>query len=708
MDVLKSFNIKVPILMIKALDEGKFGVIDAQNTLRIIDSTSYAIVGGFKSSILHDRTYGTQVDMTPDGQFAISIIPGGNNAALFNITDKALLFKLGRHQGEVESVGIDPNGRYCVTCGQDGKSFAWVLKTDRMAFSMPPHSDFVSTVAFNDNGQWIATGSYDKTINLLNMAIMKHSIKLRGHNSAIVKIIFLPEAKLLSVEKEGTLIVWDMRNGKVIKRLPKMNDEVTSMSISADKRFAFVGTKLGYIGLYDLQIMDQISSRYIKESESITSLAFIDTPYRLAVGSVEGNVHIYSLFGNEEAYFQMLHSGQYKLFYEALESNPMLLYSKPYEAAERVWAEIVEKARVLLENNEREKAKELLNTFSGIPKKNALINQMIKSYEQYSQFKNYVQESRFPLAYSMAKQFPAFKDSEPYRKMEMRWKKLFFKAQELILTQNGDEQARQLLAPFRGISEKTVLTQQLFDQRKMYEYMKKIIASRDFVKFFELIKMHPFLKEFSEYTAIMDYADKLYIQSQKGYAEGDYATARKACEILKSFPDYAAEANEMADTIRVKHLFFDAISSNNLSNAFGYLSSYPLLYETPEAQVLERQWNVLVDQAQKFAAKGFAEQTLGVFEPYFGISDKFSAIAAVVAQAYCVQLEDKVHMKAPQDVVERGIRRYVALFGIDEGIKGVFDYFKRLYTTRLDLEHLKQGSFETWTPSMRVNDITAV
>lgn len=708
MELLKLFNIKSPILMLKALDNGNLGVIDALNSLRIIELSNYSVIGGFKSSITHERVYGSHVDMTSDGRFSISMIPGTNQAALFNVFDKELLFKVGKHQGEIESVGIDPNGRYCVTCGQDGKSFAWVLKTDRLAFSMPPHSDFVSTVSFNDNGQWIATGSYDRTINLLNMATMKHPMKLRGHNSAIVKIIFLPEAKLLSVEKEGTLIVWDIRTGKVIKRLPKMNDDVTSMTISLNKRFAFVGTKLGYVGLYDLHIMDQISHRYIKESESITSLAFVDNPFRLAIGTAEGNIRLYSLFGNEEEYFQMLRDGQYKLFYTALDTNPMLFYSKPYEAAERIWSDVLEKARLLLEANERSKAKDLLGMFTGIPKKNALINQILSSYEKYAQFKSYVEEGRFPLAYSMAKQFPSFQDSESYRKMEMRWKKLFFKAQELILTQNGDESARQLLAPYRGISEKTILIQQLFDQRKMYEYMKKLIAARDFVKFFELIKMHPFLKEFAEYNTIMEYADKLYIQAQKGYAQADYSSARKACEILKSFPDYAAEAQEMADTIRVKHLFYDAIASNNLSNAFGYLSSYPLLYETPEAQVLERQWNILVDQAQKFAAKGLAQETLSIFEPYFGITDKYTAIAGVVAQAYCVQLEDKVHMKAPQDIVERGIRRYVGLFGIDEGIMSVFDYFKNVYTSKLDLDVLKQGSFETWVPSMRMNDITAV
>lgn len=707
MDVLKLLNIKQPILMLKALSNGQMGVIDSQNALRIVDLNTYAIVGGFKSSITHERIVGSHVDMTPDGEFSMSIIPGSGKAALFNIPKKELLYKVGRHQGDVESVVLDPTGRYCVTCGQDGKTFGWVLETARLAFSMPPHHDFISTVAFDDHGQWIATGSYDKTINVLNTATMKQPLKLRGHTSAIMKILFLPEAKILSADKEGTLIVWDIRNGSIIKRMSKMTDDITTMTISSDKRFAFVGTKLGTVGLYDLQTFEQVKQRYIKESESITSLAFLENPFRLAIGTSEGNVRIYSLFGKEEIYLQMLRERQYKAFYDAVEENPILLYSKPYEAAERIWSEILEKVRTYLEKGERLKAKEILNMFAGIPKKNGMITQILHDYEKYPQFQSAINEGRFTLAYSMAKQYPAFQDSEPFRAIELKWKKLFLKAQELISNPNGEDQARQLLAPFRGISDKTILIQQLFEQRRMFDFMKRIIAQRDFFKFFDLIKAHPFLKEFAEYSTIMDYADKLYIQAHKGYVEGEYATARKACEILLAFPDYAAEAQEMADTIRVKHLFYDAITSNNLANAFAYLSSYPLLYETPEAQILEHHWNVIVDQAQKFAAKGLAHETLNAFEAYRGINAKYSAIASVMAQAYCVQMEQKLRVGAPQDVIERGIRQYVGLFGVDEGIMGIFDYFKSKYTTKLDFDMLKQGSYDTWNPSIQIDDITA-
>lgn len=708
MDVLKSLNFKDPILFIKTLSNGNLGIVDTQNTLRIIDTALYAVIDGFKTNITHARYLSSYVDMTHDGEYMVSTDTDKNQAVIFSLSKRKQIYKVGSHDGEVESVGMDPNGRYFVTSGQDGKSFAWVLKTSRLAFSLPPHADFVSTVTFNDDGQWIATGSYDKSINLFNIATMNEAMRLRGHADMVKEIIFMPEAKLLSVDRSGGMILWNISDGNLIKRLPKLADEVSCVCVSSHKQFLFVGTKQGYVALYDLHTTEMVSKRFIKISEEISSLAFMSNPERLAIGTLKGNVYVYSLFGDEEGYLQMLLEGEYKPFYDALEDNPMLFYSKPYELAEKSWMYVIEKGRAYLEENEPEKAKELFAPFIGIPKKTAFINQMLNAYEKFGMFQNYIKIGRLPLAYSLAKQYPVFQESEHYRKMELQWKKIFFKAQELILAPNGEEQARALLAPYRGISDKTMLIQQLFEQRKMYLYMKKLLSQNDYVKFFGLIKMYPFLKEFSEYASTIEYGDILYIQTQKAYAKGEFSTVLKACKILISFPDYAKEAQEMEDTIRIKHLFYQAIASNDLSNAFSYLSSYPLLYEIPEAQLIERQWNVIIDNAQRFASTGSVQETLAVFEPYFGIRDKYRAMGGVMAQAYCVQLEQKIQFKTPQENIEYGIRQYLSIFGLDEGIRSVNNYYKLLYESPLDIETFEQASSVLWTPAMRIDDITVI
>ncbi|MBV5348251.1 hypothetical protein JZU61_01055, partial [bacterium] len=513
--------------------------------------------------------------------------------------------------------------------------------------------------------------------------------------------------RLLSAEKEGGLIVWDIRTGRVLKRLPKMNDSITAMCISSDKRFVFVGTKLGYVALYDMQSMELVKQRYLKESEEISSMAFIESDFRLAIGTVQGNVRFYSLFGEQETYIDLLRQRKYKAFYLEVEENPILLYSKPYELVEKIWSDVLSKARHYLEKGDKGKAKELLELFSGIPSKNGLITQILRDYEKYSQFQTCVEEGRLPLAYSMAKQYVVFQDSEPYRKIEGRWKKLFSKAQELILGVGGDDKARTLLAPYRGISEKTILIQQLFAEKRLYEYFKKVIASRNFIKFFELIKNHPFLKEFSEYNTVMEYADRLYIQAIKAYQDNDFTLAKRACEILTFFPDYSKEANELLETIKVKHLFFDAISSDNHLNAFGYLASYPLLYETPEAKKLEGHWNKVLDQALRYAAKGEIEGLSKQFEFYLPISAKHASIGSVFAQCYSVQLEKKLRAHATSFELENAIRNYIGLFGLDEYMIYFFNLYKQNYETKLDLQMIKQGSLDTWIPSMIISDITS-
>ncbi|HEX5710942.1 MAG TPA: hypothetical protein VFX68_06305 [Sulfuricurvum sp.] len=707
MDALKLINIKSPILQLKTLASGALAVIDAQTTLRIFSADDYKIIDGFKCNVLHERLSSSVTDIASKGNYFISIISKTDKAALFSIENKELLYKLGRHQGEIESVAIDPNSRYCVTGGQDGKVFLWAIKTAKLAFSISAHSDYVTSIVFNDNGQWIATGSFDRTVNVLNLATMKKPLKLIGHTSVVVGMVFLPKSRLLSADKEGGLVVWDISSGKVFKRLPKMNDRINVMCISCDKRFVFIGTKLGYIGLYDMQSMELIKHRYLKENEEIISMTFIEKDFRLAVGTVQGNIKIYSLLGDQEAYVDLIQHQEYKAFYHLLEENPILYYSKSYELVEKIWADIFSKARLHLEKGEKAKAKELFDPFMGTSQKNALILHVLRDYEKYAQFQISAQEGRFPLAYSLAKQYPIFKDSQLYLKMETHWKHLFAKTQEIILGADGEEQARILLAPYRGISEKTALIQQLFADKRLYDYFKKVIASQNFLKFNELVKNHPFLKEFDEYPAVMEYADKLYVQALKSHTSGDLIAAKKASEILVFFPDYSKEATQLLETIKVKQLFFDALASKNYINAFSYLSSYPLLYEMPEARQLEAHWNKVLDASLRFALKGDVEGLRKEFGFYLPIAAKYVSMGSVFAQCYSVQLEQKLYSQASAAELENGIRNYVQMFGADEYIKYFFNLFKHEYTTTMNLKMLKQGSLESWMPSMLLNDITS-
>jgi hypothetical protein len=705
MQTVKSFNIKQPVLLLKVLNNGILAVIDAHTSLRLINVSSYKIVGGFKTNIEHERIIGNHVSIAPGGGVCATIIPNTNQAALFSVAKKSLLYKIQRHQGEIESISIDPNGRYFVTGGQDGKTFVWSLKTARLAFTLPPHSDYVTCSAFNANGQWLATGSFDKTISVLNIATMKAPIKLRAHSAAIINLFFLPSFRLLSVDKDGGIIIWDIRNGKILKRMTKVNDSVNDITLSHDFKFLFVGTKLGHVALYNLEEYELLTQRYLKSKETITALGFIEDGFRLAIGTADGNVDIYNLFGDQEEYMKMIKEQNYKEFYSVVDDNPVLMYSEAYKFVERMWEATLSKAKALLAKSKKKEAEKLLESFKKVSKKAKFINQILKDFDQYTIFQKYIQEERYPLAYSMAKQYEIFQDSDAYRKMEKRWKLSFMKAQELILSKNGEEQARQILNKYRGISEKAALIGQLFAERKMYLYFKKLIAQKDFVKMFELVKNHSFLTEFSEYQAVIDYADKVYIKAQQAYMKGDYLTAQKLVSLIKDFPDYTEEAQEMEDAIKAKKLFYDAIQAGNLVNAFAFMSSYPLLYETKEGMELEDDWNRVVDIAMKYAAKGDAMAIKDTIQAYIDIDAKYEAIANLYQQCYNVQLEQALKKELPPNEIEMGIKNYLQSFGADDFIIYYIDRYNEKYQKTFSHENYVVGDITLWTPRLIVPSI---
>lgn len=706
MEVLKSINIKSPVILLKSLWNDKLAVVDKQTAVRILHAKNFSTIAGFKSNIAQDHFTPYTSDISMDGKYSLAKLPGTSMVAFFSVEDKKMLYKLGRKGAEAESVSIDPLNRYCVIGGQDGKVTFWVLKTARLALSLPAHNDYVTAMAFSETGQWFASGSYDRSIMLLNLSIMRQPLFLKGgHSSVVVGIAFLSNSNLLSFDKEGNGIIWNILNGKIHKRLPKMHDQVSVLALSPEGCFAFVGTKLGYVGLYDLETMELIKNRYIKESDEITALTLIPDGFRLVVGTNDGTISIYSLFGDEARYKDMINKGEVKPFYDDLSTNPILSFSKTYEEAERLWIQTLIDSKMHLQRNELDKAKKLLAIFSGVPSKKAIIANLSNQYDKYEQFQINVQEGKYSLAYSMAKQYPIFAETDPYIQMEQKWKKLFLKAQEIVQKPGGEEEAKALLSPYRGISEKTLLIQQMITEKKLYDFFKKLIAQRDFLKIFELVKSNPFLKEFAEYSALMEYADKLYIQTQIGFMAQEFNNAIRGAEILIHFPDYSIEAQEMIQTIKIRENFLDAVASDNLAKAFEYMSMYPMLYELPDGMRLENGWNTAAQEAQKIAIEGEIDPVYALLEPYHAVHAKYVNLAVIYAQVYQVQLEKGLLAEKDKKIIEQGIKRYLNLFGADESIKTITENYNHHYRTSIDLEMLKQGSIESWTPSMIIPDI---
>jgi len=257
-----------------------------------------------------------------------------------------------------------------------------------------------------------------------------------------------------------------------------------------------------------------------------------------------------------------------------------------------------------------------------------------------------------------------------------------------------------ILIPYRGIPEKTNNIQELLKEGKVYLTFKKAISEKNFKMAFKLLNQYGFLKEFPEYTAMTNYADKLYIQVQKYIMENDTSSALKTLRMLSEFSDFEEEANQLREDIENRLKFDKAIQLDDISLAYSLLDNSDDLQETQEGEKLQRVWNEALDIANAYAAKGDIDKIEEALEPYMKIRTKFMAIGSVVAWCYVTQLEKAVKEKTDIIIIEDGIKNYILIFGLRDEIESFYHICQKFYKElEMDLEILPKGSLKQWKPS---------
>ena len=706
MEVVKSKGIEKAVILLKILEDKRLLVVDKETTIRFFDKNEFIMKDGFKANINHAYYKNSVVAFSDDAELFSVVTANRHESKLFNAKTKKLTAKVDRHHGEVSCVGIDPLNRYMFSCGDDGKTFAIDIKSGKLVFTLPIHVDTVNDIAFSKNGNWVATASYDRKISVFSLVTMTQKEKLKAHASPVMKLRFVKGNRLVSVDKNSSAIIWNIYTNKVIERLQGIHDDVVQITTSKDDKFLFLGTALGYVLVYDLDTYELLSPRYIKISSPITAMEFDEETNMLLLGTEDGSIFMYDIYEGESTLKELLKNKQFSIIQKEADKNPILAYTDIYNLANNFWDTTLEKAKIALQSGNKEKAILLFKTFKDVPSKNRIMQKLMTDYAEFAKFAKFAKDGKLALAYSLANTYPIYKESKIYLALEQRWKKVFVQAQKYILDPKGAAQAKEIFIPYRGISEKTKLIQELLSQAEVYKRFRVAMGQKDFKICFELIKQHKFLKEIPEYDTLMKYADTLYIKSQEFISSGNTHSAVKMLRILSVFDDFKEEVKELMLDIETKQKFFNAIKDEDIAAAYDMMALSEELEETEDGRILQNRWYDDQSRANEFAVEGDADGIKNTLKDYMNISSKFQAIATLFAWCYMVQLEDKAREGVSQFEIENGIKNFMLNFGLQDQIENFYVLFKEKYpSTKLTLEHLTQGSMTMWRPAMIVSSI---
>ncbi|MCH8902544.1 MAG: class I tRNA ligase family protein [Bacteroidetes bacterium] len=148
------------------------------------------------------------------------------------------------HLGAVYTLSLDPGENYLASGSFDATVKIWELATGKEIKTLDGHTGPVRTVDFSPDGKYLASGSDDHTIKLWDMESAKQIVTLRGHSSGVLAIQFSPSGeriisgsvdeliKIWDVETQREIMSWDGGVGRI--ESIDINSSYTNLAVSGE------------------------------------------------------------------------------------------------------------------------------------------------------------------------------------------------------------------------------------------------------------------------------------------------------------------------------------------------------------------------------------------------------------------------------------------------------------------------------------------
>lgn len=130
------------------------------------------------------------------------------------------------HSGGVRCLAVSPDGEYIVSGSSDKTVKIWRWQTGEAVLTLEGHQSGVLAVAFSPDGEMVASGSGDKTIKLWSVESGTEIRTLTGHDDIVSAIAFSPDGKTLaSGSRDTTIRLWPLKKG-LFQFIPGQKPEI--------------------------------------------------------------------------------------------------------------------------------------------------------------------------------------------------------------------------------------------------------------------------------------------------------------------------------------------------------------------------------------------------------------------------------------------------------------------------------------------------
>ena len=248
----------------------------------------------------------------PDGKKLITAAVD-NTTRIWNVATGTQILAL-KGTGPTATLALSNDAKWMLSGSDDQSAKLWDAETGRVLASLKGHRSEVTAVAISPDDRLLLTGDATGQCLLWDAAARKEKRELAGHTRGITAAVFLPGGeRALTASLDNTVTQWNLETGEeVSSAILKHPGAVTSMALSSDGRQVLTGCADKSVRLWDVLDGRLVASRAVAASreeeadrqreagreddgDNVTSVAISpDGRYALTVRS-SGSVQLWKL-----------------------------------------------------------------------------------------------------------------------------------------------------------------------------------------------------------------------------------------------------------------------------------------------------------------------------------------------------------------------------------------------------------------------------